>query len=52
MYAIHSQKITNKKLLNILFYESEDFNGNMNKEILKAISKFLKISECFNDPFI
>ena len=41
---------SNKKLLNILLYGSEGFNCNMNKEILKATIKFLKISERFNGP--
>ena len=41
---------SNEKLLNILLYGSEDFNCNMNKEILKATIKFLKISERFNGP--
>ena len=41
---------SNEKLLNILLYGSEDFNCNMNKEILKAKIKFLKISERFNFP--
>ena len=40
----------NEKLFNILLYGSEDFNCNMNKEIMKATIKFLKISERFNDP--
>ena len=39
---------SNEKLLNILLYESEDFNCNMNKEILKDTIKFLDISERFN----
>ena len=43
---------SNKKLLNILLYGSEDLNGNMNKEILKATIKFLKISKRFNGPII
>ena len=30
---------------NFKLYGSEDFNCNMNKEILKATTKFLKISE-------
>ena len=38
----------NKKLLNILLYGSEDFSCNMNKEIMKATIKFLKICERFN----
>ena len=38
----------NEKLLNILLYGSKDFNCNMNKEILKATIKFLKIYERFN----
>ena len=41
---------SNEKLLNILLYGSEDFDCNMNKEILKATIKFLKISERFNGP--
>ena len=41
---------SNEKLLNILLYGSEDFNCNMNKEILKATIKFLKISKHFNGP--
>ena len=41
---------SNKKLLNILLYGSEGFNCNMNKEIVKATIKFLKISERFNGP--
>ena len=36
--------------LNILLHGSEDFTYNMNKEILKATIKFLKISEHFNGP--
>ena len=35
---------SNEKLLNILLNVSEDFNCNMNKEILKATIKFLKVS--------
>ena len=42
---------SNEKLLNVLLYGSKDFNWNLNKEILKATIKFLKRSECFNDPF-
>ena len=42
---------SNEKLSNILLYGSEDFNCNMNKKILKAAIKFLKISERFNGPF-
>ena len=38
---------SNEKLLNILLYGSEGFNCNMNKEILKATMKFLKISKPF-----
>ena len=41
---------SNEKLLNVLLYGSEDFNWNLNKEILKATIKFLKRSERFNDP--
>ena len=41
---------SNEKILNILLYGSEEFNCNMNKEILKATTKFLKISEYFNGP--
>ena len=36
---------SNEKLLNILLYGSENFNCNMNKDILKATIKFLKISK-------
>ena len=39
------------KGLNILLYGSEDFNCNMNKEILKDTIKFLDISERFNGTF-
>ena len=42
---------SNENLLNILLYVSEDFTCNMNKEILKATIKFLKISERFTGPF-
>ena len=45
-----TKNYSNEKLLNILSYGSEDFNYNMNKEILKATIKFLKISERFNAP--
>ena len=38
---------SDEKLLNILLYGSEGFNCNMNKEILKATMKFLKISKPF-----
>ena len=31
---------SNEKLLNILLYESENFNCNMNKDIMKATIKF------------
>ena len=41
---------SNEKLLNILLYGSENFNCNMNKDILKATIKFLKISKRFNGP--
>ena len=41
---------SNEKLLNILLYGSEDFNWNLNKEIVIATIKFLKRSERFNDP--
>ena len=41
---------SNVKLLNILLYGSEDFNLNLNREILKATNKYLKIPECFNGP--
>ena len=41
---------SDEKLLNILLYGSEDFNCNMNKEIVKASIKFLKISKRFNGP--
>ena len=40
----------NEKLLKILLYGSEDFNCNMENEILKATIIFLKISERFNGP--
>ena len=39
-----------EKPLNITLYRSEDFNCNINKEILKATIKFLKRSERFNGP--
>ena len=39
---------SNKMLLNILLYGSEDFNCNTKKKIRKARIKFLKISERFN----
>ena len=42
---------SNEKLLNILLYGLENFNCNMNKGILKATIKFLKISERFNGFF-
>ena len=41
---------SNEKLLNILLCRSENFNCNMNMDILKATIKFLKISKCFNGP--
>ena len=41
---------SNEKFLDILLYGSENFNYNMNKEILQATIKFLKISERFNCP--
>ena len=41
---------SDEKLLNILLYGLEDFNCNMNKEIVKASIKFLKISKRFNGP--
>ena len=41
---------SNKMLLNILLYGSEDFNCNTKKKIRKATIKFLKISERFNGP--
>ena len=41
---------SNEKLWNILLHGSEDFNCNINNEILKAKIKFLKISERFNGP--
>ena len=41
---------SNEKLLNILLYGSENSNCNMNKDILKATIKFLKISKRFNGP--
>ena len=37
------------KSIPILSYGSEDFNCNVNKEILKATINFLKIFERFND---
>ena len=44
---------SDENFLNVLLYGSEEFNCNMNKEILKAEIKFLKSSERFNDsPFI
>ena len=42
---------SNENLLNVLLHGSEDFNWNLNKEILIATIKFLKRSEGFNDPF-
>ena len=42
---------SNEKLLNVLLYGSEDFNWDLNKEILIATIKFLKRSERFNAPF-
>ena len=41
---------SDENFLNVLLYGSEEFNCNMNKEILKAEIKFLKSSERFNDP--
>ena len=41
---------SDENFLNVLLYGSEEFNYNMNKEILKAEIKFLKSSERFNDP--
>ena len=41
---------SNEKILNILLYGSENFNSNMNKDILKAAINFLKISKRFNGP--
>ena len=42
---------SNEKPLNILLHGSQDFNYNINKEILKAkVSK--KISEHFDGPFL
>ena len=41
---------SNEKLQNSPLYGSEDFNCNINKEILKATIKFLKIPEHFNSP--
>ena len=40
----------NEKLLNILLCGSEDFNYNINKEMVKATIKFLKTYERFNGP--
>ena len=37
-----------EKVLNILLYGSEDFSYSMDKEILKATIKYLKVSERFN----
>ena len=41
---------SNKKLLNIPLYGSEDLNCNMSKEILKATIKLLEMSKRFNSP--
>ena len=43
---------SDENLLNILLYGSEDFNCKMNKEILKATTKFLKISERVTGPLL
>ena len=50
MYDPSLKNLSNEKLLSILLYGSEDFNCNMNKEILNGTIKFLKISERFNGP--
>ena len=41
---------SNEKLLNIVLYGSEDFHFNLNKELLKATIKILKIYESFDSP--
>ena len=41
---------SNEKLSNVPLYGSEDFNCNLNKKIVKATIKFIKISERFNGP--
>ena len=41
---------SNEKLLNIVLYGSEDFHFNLNKELLKATIKIIKIYESFNSP--
>ena len=50
IYNPSLKNYSNEKLLNSLLYGSEDFNCNINKEILKATIKFLKITEHFNSP--
>ena len=39
-----------EKLLNILFCGSEYFSFKTNQSISKSAIKFLKSSECFDDP--
>ena len=43
-----SKNYSIEKVLNILLYGSEDFSYSMDKEILKATIKYLKVSERFN----
>ena len=43
------ENFSNEKLLNILLFGSEEFDCNVNKEILKPTIKFLKIPKKNNN---